>query len=217
RRLSPSFASPGGHGKKSPCPACQMMFESVVPMKKAHSIFACLCLLLAGFTTAASGGSVPPGTSIDNQASASYLPSSGPATSANSNVVHVITQASASGAILAVTKTVSKPAANPGDQLTYTLNVSNTGSSDAAPVAVTIDGLGAVKIILRDIIPNNTRFSGFVSAGSSTPLYHIFGAPVQSYASTAPSDLSTVDAVAFPINTFVSGARASFSFTLTVA
>src|SRR5437899_12375611 len=111
-----------------------MTVESVVPMKKARSILVCLCLVLAGFTTAASGGSVPPGTSIDNQASASYQASSGASTSASSNVVHVIAQASSTGAVLVVNKTVSKATANPGDQLTFTLNVSNTGAGDAAPV-----------------------------------------------------------------------------------
>lgn len=185
-------------------------------MKKAHSIFACLCLLLAGFTTAASGGSVPPGTSIDNQASASYQASSGTPTSASSNIVHVIAQASTTGAVLVVNKTVSKPTANPGDQLTYTLNVSNTGSSDASPVAVTIDGVGALKIVVRDTIPNNTVFSGFVSAGSSTPLYHIFSAPAQSYVTAAPANLSTVDAIAFATDTFATGTSASFSFTVTI-
>ena len=93
-------------------------------------VFIGLALLLADFAGAASGGSVPPGTSIDNQASASYVSSSGPATSATSNIVHVITQGSATGAALAVNKSVSKPTANPGDQLTFTLNVSNTGTGD---------------------------------------------------------------------------------------
>src|SRR5437763_13783346 len=174
-------------------------------MKKARPIFVCLCLLLAGFTTAASGGSVPPGTSIDNQASASYQASSGTPTSASSNVVHVIAQASSTGATLAINKTVSKPTANPGDQLTYTLNVSNTGSGDAAPVAVTIDGAGALKIVVRDIIPSNTVFSGFVSVGTATPLYHIFNAPMHSYVSAAPSNLSTVDAIALATDTFAAG------------
>lgn len=158
-----------------------MAIESMVPMKRARSIFVCLCLLLAGFTTAASGGSVPPGTSIDNQATASYQSSSGPFTSASSNVVHVIAQGSATGAVLTVNKSVSKPTANPGDQLTFTLNASNTGTGDAAPVVVVIDGVGALKIVLRDIIPGNTVFSGFGSVGTATPLYHIFNAPAQSY------------------------------------
>ena len=181
-------------------------------MKKTYSIL--VFGLLLGFLTAASGAGTPPGTSIDNQASASYLPSSGPSTSVNSNVVHVITQA---GAALAVTKSASKATANPGDQITFTLNVVNSGTGDAAPVSVTIDGGAASKIVVRDIIPNNTRFSGFVSTGATPPLYHIFSAPLQSYVSIAPGNLATVDAVAFALDTFIAGANTSFSFNATVA
>jgi len=185
-------------------------------MRKAYSILARLYLAL-GLIAQASGASVPPGTSIDNQATASYQSSSGSATSANSNVVHVIAQASGAGAALAVSKSVSKPAANPGDQLTFTLNVTNGGTGDAAPVAVTIDSVPAVKIVMRDVIPGNTRFLAFVSTGSSTPLYHIFGSPLQSYVSAAPPDLSTVDAIAFVFDTFPAGTNATFSFNVTVA
>ncbi len=186
-------------------------------MRKAYSILVCLCLLL-GHMAATPGASVPSGTSIDNQASASF--SSGPGTNltAASNVVHVITQNSTgAGAALSVSKSVSKTTAAPGDPLTFTLNLSNTGAGDAAPVAVTIDGSAANKIILRDVVPNNTRFAAFITAGSSTPLYHIAGASLQTYVSAAPSDLSTVDAIAFALDTFVAGASASFSFRVTVS
>src|SRR5260221_3022193 len=147
-------------------------------MRNIGSIMVRLCLLL-GFIAQAAGASVPPGTSIDNQASASYQASSGTATSANSNVVHVIAQAPATGALLAISKSASKVTANPGDQITYTLNVTNSGTGDAVPVAVTIDGSAANKIIIRYVVPSNSVFSGFVIAGVSTPLYHIFSAPLQ--------------------------------------
>jgi len=163
------------------------------------------------------GASVPPGTSIDNQASASYISSAGPASSASSNIVHVIAQASSTGAALTVSKSASKATANPGDQITFALNVTNSGTGDAAPVAVTIDGLAANKIIIRDVVPNNTVFSGFVIAGASTPLYHIVGAPLQTYVSAAPPVLSTVDAIGFALDTFVSGASTSFSFNVNIA
>ncbi|HET6840590.1 MAG TPA: hypothetical protein VFK06_02740 [Candidatus Angelobacter sp.] len=184
-------------------------------MKKACSILALFCMLL-GRSTAAPSSSVPAGTSIDNQASASF--SAGGTLTASSNIVHVITQApSGPGAVLSVSKTVSKTTASPGDQLTFTLNLSNTGTGDAATVAVTVDGLATSKILLRDIIPSNTRFASFTTVGAATPLYHIFGAPLQTYTSVAPTDLTTVDAIGFALDTFTAGASANFSFQVTIS
>src|ERR1700674_4434118 len=185
-------------------------------MPKVYSILVCFCLLL-GRGAGAAGSSVPPGTSIDNQASASFSPAPGSSLTATSNVVHVIAQPPIGpGAALAVNKAASKSTANPGDQLTFTLNLSNTGTGDAATVALTIDGSAANKIILRDVVPNNTHFTGFVTTGAATPLYHITGAPAQTYVSAAPTDLSTVDAIAFALDTFAAGASASFSFQVKV-
>src|SRR5260370_41988466 len=101
---------------------------------------------------------------------------------------------------MGVTKSGSKATANPGDQITFTLNVVNSGAGDAAPVSVTIDGGAVSKIVVRDIIPNNTRFSGFVSTGGATPLYPIFSAPLQSYVSTGPGNLATVEPAAFALD-----------------
>ncbi|HWX55764.1 MAG TPA: hypothetical protein VN176_14345 [Verrucomicrobiae bacterium] len=183
-------------------------------MRKTYSILVCLLL---GHVAAAIGSSTPPGTSIDNQASATFSPAAGSNLTATSNVVHVITQNPVGpGAALSVNKSVSKTTAAPGDQLTFTLNLSNTGSGDAAAIAVTIDGSAANRILLRDVVPNNTRFTAFLTAGVSTPLYHISGAPLQTYVSAAPADLSTVDAIAFALDTFTAGAAASFSFQASV-
>jgi uncharacterized repeat protein (TIGR01451 family) len=162
----------------------------------------------------ASSGSVPPGTSIDNQASASYTAASGSSTTAGSNVVHVITQAGA--AALTLTKSSSQTNAKPGDHPIFTLNLSNTGSGDAAGVAVTIDGAAATKIIVSDAIPNNTKFAAMVSAGGATPLYRLFGAPAQTYVSTVPADITTIEYVAFALNSLMAGANATFSFSVTV-
>ncbi len=180
-------------------------------MSKAYSILVCFCLLLGPLAGTASS-SVPPGTSIDNQASATFSPAPGSSLTATSNVVHVITQAAAGPAVLTVHKTATQSTANPGDLLIFTLALANIGTGDAVTVAVTIDGSAANKILLRDIVPNNTRFTAFVATGVATPLYHINGAPAQTYVSAAPSDLSTVDAVAFALDTFVAGASANFSF-----
>src|SRR5579871_1833202 len=185
-------------------------------MRKAKFILVWLYLVLSVVITA-SGSGVPAGTSIDNQATAAYQPSGGTATSANSNIVHVITQSSGVGAAISVVKSASKSTANPGDQLTFALDATNSGTGDAAPVSVTIDGVPTFKIVVRDVIPSNTKFAGFAAFGASTPLYHIFGSAPQTYVSTAPSDLSTVDAIAFTLDSFAAGSKFSFSFNVAVA
>jgi uncharacterized repeat protein (TIGR01451 family) len=185
-------------------------------VKKFFSSLACLLLPLL-YAVAASGISVPPGTSIDNQASAIFQPSTGGPGSANSNIVHVIAQPVATGASLTISKSVSQPTANPGDQPTFTLNVVNSGSADAAGVAVTVDGVATTGIVVRDAIPSNTRFLAVVNASPARPVYHLSGSPVQTYVSAAPADLSTVDAAGFLLNTFAAGANFSFSFKVAVA
>ena len=183
-------------------------------MRKFFSILVCLWLPLS--LAAASGASVPPGTSIDNQASATWQASTGSASSTNSNVVHVIAQPAPSGVSIVITKTASQATAKPNDLLTFTLNIANNGAADAAPIAVTIDGAPSAKILVRDIVPNNTRFSAITSAAPALALYHVAGTPAQSYITTPPVDLSTVDAVAFALNAFAAGSSASFSFSVTV-
>src|ERR1043165_6627429 len=183
-------------------------------MKKVWSILMCFCLLL-GYAAAAPGGSVPPGTSIDNQANAIF--SAGTPLNSVSNVVHVIAQPAAGpGSVLTVNKSASKITASPSDQITFTLNLSNTGSGDAAPVSVTIDGTAASKIVLQDVIPNNTQFAAFTTTGTATPLYHTAGAPALTYTSVPPSSLANVDAIAFALDTFAAGANASFAFQVTI-
>lgn len=171
-------------------------------------------VLLLLFAVATAWGSVPAGTSIDNQASASYTSSSGSSTTIGSNVVHVITQAGLASVL--ITKSSSQTSAKPGDHPVFTLNITNNGAADAAGVSVTIDGVAASKVVASDAIPNNTRFFAIVNAGGATPLYHIAGSPAQTYVSAVPADLSTVDAVAFALNTLVAGGSATFSFSVAV-
>ena len=181
-----------------------------------RTIISLVCLMLPLLSPAAAFGmSVSAGTSIDNQASASFQSSSGSST-ANSNVVHVITQA-ITGASLQITKAASASAVNAGDQLTYTLNVTNAGSADASPVAISIDGVTVQKIVVRDLIPANTGVPALVSALPGAFVYHTFGSPLQSYVSAAPANLATVDAVAFVFDTFAAGATVNLSFRVTVS
>jgi len=186
-----------------------------VPMGKAFAIFVCRFVLLGSFVSVASA-SVAPGTFIDNQAGATYLSASGSTISTTSDTVQVITEAGPAASNLTLTKTVSTSTASPGDRITFTLNAANTGAGDAAPVTVGINGTNVNKIVVRDVIPDNTKFAAFVTTGASTPLYHLYGAATANYLTAAPSDLSTVDAVAFALEAFPSGAAASFSFSVTL-
>src|SRR5947209_6799558 len=179
-------------------------------------ILSLVCLLLPLLSPAAALGiSVPGGTSIDNQASASFQSSSG-ASTANSNIVHVITQA-IPGASLVIGKTASASAVNAGNPVTYTLSVTNGGSSDAAPITISIDGVTVQKILVRDVMPANTGVPALVSALPGAFVYHTAGSPLQNYLSTAPANLATVDAVAFVFDTFTAGASVNVSFKVTVA
>ncbi|HSS97220.1 MAG TPA: hypothetical protein VLK33_09325, partial [Terriglobales bacterium] len=158
---------------------------------------------------------VPAGTSIDNQANAIF--DAGSSLNSVSNTVHVIAQPGTNtGSILTISKSASKTTANPGDQITYTLNLSNTSSGDPSPVSVTIDGTAASKIVLQDVIPNNTQFTAVTATGPATPVYHAVGAPALTYTSVPPSSLANVDAIAFVLDTFVTGTNASFSFQVAI-
>ena len=179
-------------------------------VKRTLSITAGLALLLAAATA---WGGAPAGTSIDNQATATYIDAGNSVNSTLSNLVHVITQ---SAAAVTVTKSASKTSANAGDLVTFTLNAANTGSADALGGSVVIDGLAAIKVVVSDVIPNNTTFASIASAGAATPLYHVFGAPAKTYVTTPPAPLSSVDAVAFALNGLTAGTNATFSFNVTV-
>ena len=171
--------------------------------------------MLGSFASVARAG-VTPGTPIDNQAGASYSSVSGSPTTSVSNVVQVITSAGSTQASLTLAKTASANTANPGNSLTFSLTAANVGSGDAATVMVAVDGTNVNKIVVRDVIPDNTVFASFVSWGGSTPLYHLFGTATSNYVSAAPSDLTTVDAVAFAMDTLPAGATASFKFSVTL-
>ncbi len=184
-------------------------------MGKAFAIFALVCLLLGSVASVTRAG-VAPGTPIPNQAGASYSSITGSTTTSVSNVVQVITTAGSTQASLTLTKTVSAATANPGSSLTYSLTAANMGTGDASTVMVAIDGTNVNKIVVRDVIPDNTEFASFVAWGGLTPLYHLFGTAPSNYVSAAPSDLTTVDAVAFAMDTLAAGTTASFKFSVTL-
>jgi len=187
-----------------------VFYSGALAVKRTLSITVGLVLLLAAATARAG---TPPGSIIDNQATATYVSSSNTVTSTVSNRVQVVTQAAAT---VTIAKTASKASANDGDLIAFTLNTANSGNSDAAGGSILIDGLPALRVVVSDVVPNNTTFAGIVSAGASTPLFHLAGTPSLNYVSTPPALLSNVDSVAFAQNSLPAGATAVFSFRVTV-
>ena len=110
----------------------------------------------------------------------------------------------ANSAQFQLSKTASNLAPLPGNTVDFALTASNTGNSPATGVPTVVNGVNQSLFLLRDVIPANTTFASLVNVVGSTSLYHIAGNPTNSYISTPPADLRTVDAVAFgfasPIN-----------------
>jgi len=104
---------------------------------------------------------------------------------------------------LALQKSASLDEVEANGTLRYELRLRNRGMN-AVPAygsingtPVSIDGVSASGVLVRDPIPLNTRFSRFVSTGGFLSLYHVAGQPTHTYTSSAPPDLSSIDAVAF--------------------
>jgi large repetitive protein len=106
----------------------------------------------------------------------------------------------ADGALLQLFKAASHLAPRASDNVSFSLTASNTGNRAASGLPTRVDGTDTSLILLRDVIPINTRFSAFGPMGANDeglPLYHLFGQATHSYTRVAPADLGTVDAVAF--------------------
>jgi large repetitive protein len=106
----------------------------------------------------------------------------------------------ADGALLQLFKSATHLAPRAGDNVSFSLTASNTGNRPASGLPTRVDGTDTSLILLRDVIPTNTRFAAFGPQGSideGVPLYHLHGQPTHSYTRSTPADLGTVDAVAF--------------------
>lgn len=114
---------------------------------------------------------------------------------------------------VAINKQVSTSQAIANDILRYTITMENTGTAPVEPVNVTIDGMSAQRVILRDIIPSNTRFTAFEGTASGTYLYQLHGDAADSWRSGTPSDTTQVSAVALAMAGFPAGATAALAFT----
>ncbi|MBS0416963.1 MAG: DUF11 domain-containing protein [Proteobacteria bacterium] len=173
--------------------------------------------IFAAFAVPDSFATPPAGTSITNTASASFVDSGSATRSAQSNTA-TLAVASVLDPTVTVSLAVSSRSAAPMSTLTYTVVAANSGSLDATGTAVVIDGTPTTEVVLRDPLPPHTTFASF---GSRLPsglraLYHIAGTPIQTYVSSPPGKLTTVDAVAFAEPTLAAGAQLTGSFTITV-
>lgn len=121
------------------------------------------------------------------------------------------------GATIQLEKTVSKITATAADLLTYTLTARNNGSTTATGVSITLDGSPATWVVTRDVIPANTSFVALGERGvATTPLYHRLGAPMHTYTSTPPADLSQLDAIGFGFSRIDAGQNMVRAFDLRV-
>lgn len=158
----------------------------------------------------------PSGTLITNQAQSTYTRALGPGATP-SNLVQLAVGVNIP-AVLTITDQVSAASIQPGEALTYRLTGNNSGAIHASGVPVTIDGNASSRVIVRAPIPPNTSFTSFApSPGTGmTPLYHIVGTPLHTYATSAPSDLNSVDAVAVAMLTAPSGNIGQYGFNVRV-
>ncbi len=99
-------------------------------------------------------------------------------------------------AALSVTKSASQLTSQPGDVVTFTLNITNDSVADATGIPVEVDGVPLSLVVVRDVIPANTTLDGLQPTSGATTLYHRLGDPEHRYTSAPPADLSQVDAVA---------------------
>ena len=110
-----------------------------------------------------------------------------------------------------ITKSASIATGSPGDEINYTITLTPNTSSDLS-FNITVDGVVKKAVVVRDIIPANTQFSGVSPTAGATTIYHIRGSPVHQYVSVEPLDLSTVDAIAWMITSPTKGTPITLSF-----
>ncbi len=123
-------------------------------------------------------------------------------------------------ALLRLQKQVSAANAKPADALTYSLSLRNEGIAPAfGTQSIVLDGSPAfTPVLMRDAIPPNTTLVGIAQPLPSgvTALYHKFSDPLHTYTSTAPADLTLVDAVGFATPNVPANGSINFSFTVRV-
>ncbi|AHF94563.1 hypothetical protein OPIT5_20790 [Opitutaceae bacterium TAV5] len=109
-------------------------------------------------------------------------------------------------------KSVSPSTAACGEEITYTLSGTHNFPAALEPTVIAIDGATVSRVVVRDPLPGNIGLVSILAANGATPLYHFAGTAFHAYVTTAPADLSGVDAVAFAFDTIAPGVSFSVSF-----
>lgn len=117
------------------------------------------------------------------------------------------------GAVLPfnITKSASTATGSPGDEITYSISLTPNTSTDFS-FNITVDGVVKKAVIVRDVIPANTRLAAILPTPGATPLYHLRGKSMHEYVSTEPADISSVDAVAWMLTSYIKDAPINLNF-----
>ena len=113
-------------------------------------------------------------------------------------------------------KSVTPGTASRGSTADYTLVGTNNYAQTLEPVSVSIDGAYQSRFIVRDALPANLELVQILTANNATPLYHLAGAGLHEYVTIAPSDLSSVSAVAWAFDDLTAGESFSVSYRVRV-
>jgi len=119
-----------------------------------------------------------------------------------------------SGVDMVLRKGSNKQEATQNEGIDFTLNMDNQGDRTADGIPVTVNGQQQRLVMLRDVIPANTVFESAEVNGNFRILFHRFGDPLHEYQTTEPSELASIDAIAFGFVSFEPGRSESVRFNV---
>ena len=134
-------------------------------------------------------------------------------TVAASNLDSVIV---ANTAILSLTKSVSSGTAKRSDVIEFTLSGSNSGLLTANGIPMVVNGTPTNMTVIHDQIPANSTFKSVTDAGTGVALFHRLGDSADTYTTLSPTDITSIDAVAFGLGSIAPGTNYRVSFNVTV-
>ncbi|MFA6961380.1 MAG: hypothetical protein WC205_11565 [Opitutaceae bacterium] len=133
-------------------------------------------------------------------------------TAHNTDTLNISVAPDSNVGALQFTKSVNPSTAARGDTVDYTLVGTNNYAQTLDPINVSIDGTYQLRFIVRDGLPANIGLVQILTSNNSVPLYHLAGAGIHEYTTTAPSDLLLVSAVAWAFDDLTPGESFSVSY-----